>query len=84
MSELHTPSSFVEIIDRIGFDTLAELLDTEESHIRTMKARDSIPPEYWGVVAEHAEAHGLAVDWSHLKALRHQRFSRDRAARAAS
>lgn len=67
--------TFREIIDQIGVPVLAQALSLDESHLRTMKARDSIPPEYWGVVVDEAgrrEIHG--VNFESLRQLRHDRF----------
>lgn len=75
MSELRTPTSFAEIITAFGFSTLADLFGTSESHIRVMKARCSIPAEYWGIVIEQAPFHGLGISWNDLKSLRARRFA---------
>jgi len=48
--------SFVEIIDLFPSKRyLADLLDTNPMHIRTMRSRDWIPPRYWHVLIEYAE-----------------------------
>ena len=39
--------TFTSIIDTLGAKHIAEKLGVAESHVRTMRARDSIPPEYW-------------------------------------
>ncbi len=44
--------SFQAIIDSFGTAVLAGYFGVEESHVRTMKTRDSIPPEYWDIVVE--------------------------------
>ncbi len=67
--------SFSELIDKLGVGRLAVVLDVDESHLRTMKARDSVPPEYWGPIIDEARAQRVAgVDWKSLKALRTERF----------
>lgn len=43
-------TTFSDIIDSYGAKALADLLGVSESHVRTMKARDSIPPEYWPAI----------------------------------
>lgn len=40
-------NSFKELIDALGVRALSEAFGVAESHIRTMRARDSIPPVYW-------------------------------------
>jgi hypothetical protein len=42
--------SFSDLIDEYGIKALAGLLGVNESHVRTMKARNSIPPEYWATL----------------------------------
>jgi hypothetical protein len=55
--------TFSDIIDAFGIKRLAELLGTSESHVRTMKARDSIPPEYWpAIIANPPEGSVLTFD----------------------
>lgn len=71
--------SFTALIDSIGVPTLAKAFGVEESHVRTMKARDSIPPEYWGLLIEEAPKHRVkGVSWKALRALRDARFGRER------
>jgi hypothetical protein len=45
--------SFKSIIDAFGEKRLAEALGIADSHVRTMRARDSIPPEYWSDVVDN-------------------------------
>ena len=68
--------SFNDIIDAFGVDALAAIIGKDESHVRTMKARDSIAPEYWPALIEAAprtKAKGL--DYRTLHALRQRRFA---------
>jgi hypothetical protein len=44
--------TFRDIIEEFGIKRLAEAFGVAESHVRTMKARDSIPPLYWGFLTE--------------------------------
>lgn len=78
--------SFSDLIESFGAPALAELLHLEESHIRTMKARDSIPPEHWGPIIEDAARRKIpGVNWKSLRALRNSRFSpRERRREAVS
>lgn len=77
-------SSFSEVIDafatnepiRTGPSVVAEIIKKEESHVRTMKARDSIPPEYWGALIDEASRRGI-------QGLTHRVFLDLRAARFA-
>ena len=66
--------SFAAIIDAFGTAKLAVALGLEESHVRTFRARDSIPPEYWGEVIAASPVHGIALTWEKLAALRANRF----------
>lgn len=69
--------TFREIIDQIGSSALAKALAVEESHVRVMKARDSIPPEYWGIVIDESAACGIeGVTHEALRNLRGTRFNR--------
>jgi hypothetical protein len=73
--------TFKHLIDAFGTAHLADLLQVEESHVRTMKARDSIPPEYWGVVLEHLpEQFRGTVSFADLRDLRARRFRSESAA----
>jgi hypothetical protein len=47
--------TFAAVIDSFGgTGDFAEAIAIAESHARTMKARDSIPPEYWPEVVKAA------------------------------
>lgn len=39
--------SFRSIIDALGTGTISNAIGVPESHVRTMRARDSIPLVYW-------------------------------------
>lgn len=68
--------TFKEIIDKIGVAPLAELLSVEESHVRTMKARDSIPPEYWGVIIDETSRREIpGISFEVLRQMRANRFA---------
>ncbi|WP_040620349.1 hypothetical protein [Rhodovulum sp. PH10] len=68
---------FSDLIDSIGFEPLAELLGLPESHIRTMKARNSIPPVYWGAIIEAAPSLGFpGLSHAQMRGWRQRRFSR--------
>jgi hypothetical protein len=47
-------TTHASIIEAIGISPLAEALGLPESHIRTMKSRNSIPPRYWFKTVELA------------------------------
>ena len=56
--------TFREIIDAFGISPLASALGVDESHMRVMRTRDSIPPKYWRALleCERPEAlHGLTL-----------------------
>ncbi len=68
-------NTFVQIIEKFGTTVLAELFRVDESHIRTMKTRNSIPPEYWGILIEEGPKYGArGLSWRRLRALRDARF----------
>lgn len=70
--------SFSEIVDRFGIAALAALLKTDESHVRVMKTRDSIPPEYWGALIEAAPERGIdGLTYPLFRELRSARFNKD-------
>jgi hypothetical protein len=51
--------SFSDVIDAIGGPpSFAEAVGIPDSHARTMKARDSIPPGYWPKTVAAALAKG--------------------------
>lgn len=73
--------SFASVIDAFGVKVLAELIGVKESHVRVMKARGSIPAEYWGVLIEAAPARGIAgLDFALLRRLRSEKFAPEREA----
>lgn len=67
--------SFRDIIDAYTVKHLAAVLGLPESHVRTMRTRDSIPPEYWADV--------LAQPPKTMKRLRLETLIALRKARAA-
>jgi hypothetical protein len=68
--------SFRDIIDALGVPALAEAFPAKESHVRVMKARNSIPPEHWGTLIALAEKRGIeGVTFDSLRQLRSSRFS---------
>jgi hypothetical protein len=70
-------TTFKEIIDKIGIAPLAALLSVEESHVRTMKTRDSIPLEYWGLILDEARRRGeYSLSFDVLLQMRTERFAR--------
>ncbi|GJE77750.1 hypothetical protein [Methylorubrum suomiense] len=60
-------NSFAEVIDRLGIGPTAAALGLKDSHVRTLKARDSIPPTYFGalVESEDGKKHGLTYELLH-------------------
>jgi hypothetical protein len=77
--------SFKQIVDAFGIASMAALLRTDESHVRAMKARDSIPPEYWGELIEMAAAAGIkGITFRALRNLRRARFPKHCARRRGS
>lgn len=60
-------NSFAEVIDRLGIGPTSAALGLKDSHVRTLKARDSIPPTYFGalVASEAGKQHGLTYELLH-------------------
>jgi len=48
-------NNFRDIIDAFpSKQILADLLGTNPTHIRTMRSRDWIPPQYWDAIIDYA------------------------------
>lgn len=52
-------ASHASIIDELTVSRVADAAGVDASHVRTMKARDSIPPAYWQSVVAAAVAAGV-------------------------
>jgi hypothetical protein len=73
-------NTFADVIDAFGVPVVAKTLRLDESHVRTMKARNSIPPEYWGLLLELAEGRGIeGLDYRKFRRLRKARFAEQEA-----
>lgn len=59
--------SFSDVIDALGISGASKILGIPESHVRTLKARDSIPAAYFKRIVESAEgrAHGITFEFLH-------------------
>ena len=69
--------TFKDIIDAFTAKRLAEIFGVPESHVRTMRARDSIPPEYWrDVVTNAPDEIKNHVSFDTLWTLRKERFGK--------
>lgn len=66
--------SFSAVIDAFGIAEIASLLKIDESHARTMKARNSIPPEYWGPLIEEGARRNIHLTYQMLREMRANRF----------
>ncbi|AYO85362.1 hypothetical protein [Methylobacterium brachiatum] len=57
-------NSFSDVIDALGVATVSEVLGIPESHVRTLKARDSIPAGYFKrlVDAEAGQRAGVTFE----------------------
>ncbi len=77
---------FSDIVDDLGGAApFAALLGIPESHARTIKARDSIPPEHWPRVVEAARERGIdGVTFEALSEMRSARFKPEPAERGAA
>jgi hypothetical protein len=58
MSDTYTSHS--QVIEALGVKDLSTALGKEQSHIRTMKARNSIPFAFWPEVAKLARSKKLS------------------------
>lgn len=72
--------SFRAIIDAYGQGRLAQAIGVTESHLRTMRARDSIPSEYWSDLIANAPNTLQGLTFDVLRGLRRQRFKKGKAA----
>lgn len=70
--------TFSDIIELFGVGAFAAAIGKPESHVRAMKARDSVPPDYWPQLIEAAPRHGVspAPTYPELVALRNERAAR--------
>jgi hypothetical protein len=67
--------TFRGIIDAFGVGAVCDILGLTDSHVRVMKTRDSIPPEYWESLidaAPHYKVRGLT--YKVLFGMRYSRF----------
>jgi hypothetical protein len=57
-------NSFSDVIDALGVAKASEILGIPENHVRTLKARNSIPAGYFKRLVDSAEgqAAGLSFD----------------------
>ena len=68
---------FSDVIEAFGVAPMAELLGVPDSHVRVMKARNSIPADYWSRIVKAAEDRGIdGVSADSLVAMREERFGR--------
>ncbi|GGC90647.1 hypothetical protein [Chelatococcus reniformis] len=69
-------NSFAEVIDALGGPVkFGAAVGVPDSHARTMKARNSIPAEYWPTVVSEAEKLGVeAITYESLAVM----FARSR------
>ena len=76
--------SFKSVIDEIGIAALSSLLGVPDSHVRTMKARDSIPPRYWSQIAEEGRRRGSdAMTFEALSLMHAERYALGRKVEAS-
>jgi hypothetical protein len=71
--------SFAEIIDQFGGGAaFGRAIGISDGHARVMKARDSIPAEYWPTVVEQADIRGIGgIDHETLTNLYARRWKRN-------
>ena len=58
--------TFADLIDAFGPGEMAAVLGISRSHVHTMRARNSIPPIYWGLLVDAAPVRGIS-DLTHAK-----------------
>lgn len=51
-----------DIIEKIGVAELSEAIGKPQSHVRTMKVRNSIPVQYWKETVTAAKKAGLKIN----------------------
>jgi len=69
--------TFRDVIDKFTVTKLAEVLALDESHVRTMKTRNSIAPEHWSAIVAAAAQRGIAgVSHETLLSMRRNRFGK--------
>tara|TARA_R110000868_G_scaffold403567_1_gene680956 strand:- start:46 stop:273 length:228 start_codon:yes stop_codon:yes gene_type:complete len=68
--------SFSDIIEAYGAKTLSDLLGVPDTHVRTMKFRNSIPVEHWPAIIAAPPA-GQTITFDNLMRLRATRFASD-------
>lgn len=70
-------NSFSDVIDALGIPVSAKVMGIPESHVRTLKARDSIPADYFKriVDSEPGRMKGIGFDLLYrlLEESRHRR-----------
>lgn len=73
--------TFTDLIEQIGgAHGLADGLGIPMSHARTMKARKSVPPEYWPALVKLARSKRIVgVNLEALSAMRANRYAREAA-----
>lgn len=68
--------TFAAIIEAFRVESMAKVLKIPEQHVRVLRHRNSIPPEYWGQLIEAAPKYGITgLSWRRLKSMRDRRFA---------
>lgn len=68
--------TFADVIEAFGVKAMCEILGLPDTHIRAMKARDSIPVRYWSTLIERGAKYGVPLDFKKLDRIRESRFER--------
>ncbi|MGU3540030.1 hypothetical protein [Methylobacterium sp. A54F] len=76
-------NSFSDVIDALGIASAAEILGIPESHVRTLKARDSIPPGYFKRLVDSDAGRAAGIGYDLLYRLRERPASNRRPEQAA-
>lgn len=69
-------NSFSDVIDALGIANAAVVLGIPESHVRTLKARDSIPANYFKRIVDSEAGKANEVSFELLYRLLEERTGR--------
>ncbi|WP_156453773.1 hypothetical protein [Methylobacterium sp. CCH5-D2] len=75
-------NSFSDVIDALGVPGASGILGIPESHVRVLKARDSIPPDYFKRIVDSAEGQANSITFDLLYGLRDEKIAHKRPAAA--
>lgn len=68
--------TFSDVIDALGVSAVSEILGIPENHVRTLKARDSIPAGYFKRLVDAKAGRSAGVTFELLYRLHEERAGR--------